>query len=260
MKNANLPASMRYFLEVAYNGKNYHGWQVQLNAHSVQSELNAALRKLFGLPLETIASGRTDTGVHAICQVVQLDIDKEICTQDMHKLNSILPFDVSILNIYEVDIKAHARFDAFSRTYEYRICRQKDPFLKDFAYYFSKKLCVSRMNEACEILKSAKDFQSFSKVRTDVNHFLCHVFQATWKEDKDMVVFTIEANRFLRGMVRAVVGTMIEVGLERISIPEFSNIIACKNRKAAARAVPAEGLFLTAVKYPESIAARPLRA
>lgn len=244
---------MRYFLEIAYHGKKYHGWQVQKNAHAVQQELNAALQQLLGVPVETIGSGRTDTGVHAEQQFVQLDFDGEMTPGLLFKLNRILPFDIAILGVRQVKEEAHVRFDAYSRTYEYRISRTKNPFLTDLAYHFSKELDLIAMNKACALLMKHEDFESFSKVKTEVGHFRCDITQAFWKEEKDLLIFTIQANRFLRGMVRAITGTMIEIGLGRMSRDQFEAIIKSKDRKEAGSAAPPHGLFLTSIMYPEEI-------
>lgn len=244
---------MRYFLEIAYNGKHYHGWQVQQNAHAIQSQFNAALQQLFGKAIETIASGRTDTGVHASQQFVQLDLDIPFTGDHLFSLNRILPYDIAVISVKEVVPDAHARFDALSRKYEYRICRNKNPFMRDVTYYFSKSLSLEKMNAACAMLQKFEDFECFSKVHTAVDHFRCTIFEAYWKEEDGFLIFTIEANRFLRGMVRAIVGTLIEIGLERQAPEQIEKVILSKDRKAAGRSVPPHGLFLTEVRYPESI-------
>jgi tRNA pseudouridine38-40 synthase len=247
---------LKYFLDIAYNGSNYHGWQVQQNAHTVQQELNNALQKLFQRNIETLGSGRTDTGVHAIQQFVQMELDKELSEDHIFKLNCILPNDILIKNFFKVRDDASARFDATSRTYHYKICPVKDPFHRGLAYLFYKELDIEKMNKAAKILFRYKDFQAFSKVNTSVDHFLCDIIKAEWKWKKDLLVFEIEANRFLRGMVRSIVGTLIEVGLGRMSLAEFEKIIQGKNRKNAGRAVPAEGLYLVKIKYPKRIFVR----
>lgn len=244
---------MRYFLEVSYIGTRYHGWQVQNNAHTLQQELENALKLYFRKRIATFASGRTDTGVHAEQQFVQVDVEKEFCKTDLFRLNKILPSDIFIKNYYPVTDTATARFDAYGRTYEYRISFTKSPFLNGLVYEFPKELNVEAMNAAAALLMNHTDFQSFSKVHTDVESFECWMYQAAWTRKDNLLVFTIEANRFLRGMVRAIVGTMILVGLGKISVEEFNDIILKKDRKAAGQAAPAEGLFLCKVKYPEEI-------
>jgi len=244
---------LKYFLDIAYNGSKYHGWQVQQNAHTVQQELNNALKKLFQQPVETLGSGRTDTGVHALQQFVQMDLEKELTEDHILKLNGILPNDIVIKNFSRVRDDASARFDAISRTYHYKICPVKDPFHRGRAYLFYKDLDMEKMNKAAKILFKYKDFQSFSKVKTSVDHFLCDIIKANWKKKSGLMVFEIEANRFLRGMVRSIVGTLIEVGLGRMSLAEFEKIIQGKDRKNAGRSVPAEGLYLMKIKYPKNI-------
>ena len=244
---------LRYFLEIAYKGTKYHGWQVQKNAHTVQQELNNSLQRLFQKKIETLGSGRTDTGVHAEQQFVHMDLDKELNDHLIFKLNCILPKDIVIKNYFKVKDKASARFDATSRTYEYRISRVKNPFQIDSSCFFGKDLDVEMMKRASKVLLKHTDFQSFSKVNTSVDHFLCDIFMAEWTEKKDMLIFKIEANRFLRGMVRTVVGTLLEIGQGRMTIKQLDEIIRKKDRKAAGAIVPAEGLYLTKIKYPKTV-------
>jgi tRNA pseudouridine38-40 synthase len=246
---------MRYVLELSYKGTNYHGWQRQINAHTVQDELNAAIRKIAKSEIETIGSGRTDTGVHATQQYVQFDCEEIINPPKfILQLNAVLPFDIFIHRIYKVDNEFSTRFDAIERSYEYRISFTKNPFLKDLCcYYFKPKPNLDLMNEACSILLKHIDFQSFSKYKTEVNHFECTISEAKWQLESDLLVFHISANRFLRGMVRAIVGTMLKVGEGNISVSEFEQIILKKDRIYAKAAAPAEGLFLTKVKYPEGL-------
>jgi tRNA pseudouridine38-40 synthase len=244
---------LKYFLDIAYNGSNYHGWQVQQNAHTVQQELNNALQKLFQQPVETLGSGRTDTGVHASQQIVQMELDIELTDDLIFKLNCILPNDILIRNFFKVRDGASARFDAVSRTYHYKIFPLKDPFHRGLAYLFYKELDMEKMNKAAKILFRYKDFQAFSKVNTSVDHFLCDIRKAEWKKKNGFFIFEIEANRFLRGMVRSIVGTLIEVGLGRMSLAEFEKIIKSKDRKKAGRSVPAEGLYLVKIRYPKKI-------
>lgn len=245
--------TLRYFLEIAYKGTNYHGWQVQKNAHSVQQELNQCLERLFQQSIETVASGRTDTGVHAEQQFVHFDIEKELNEDHLYKLNKILPWDISANGIYRVKDDANARFDAISRSYEYRISRTKNPFAQGLTYYNGRELNLDKMRRASEVMYKYQDYESFSKVHTSVEHFLCDIMNVEWVEKKDMLIFKIEANRFLRGMVRTIVGTLLEVGLERMTVKEFEEIIKMKDRKAAGRVVPAEGLYFTKIKYPKGI-------
>ena len=245
---------MRYFFEIAYSGTNYHGWQNQANALGVQQVVEDALRKLLRVATPITGSGRTDAGVHCRQQFFHADVEKKIDLQELlFRLNTFLPRDIVILSIVPVKSDAHARYDARRRAYEYRITRSKDPFLYGYSYYFFRELDVTAMNKAATLLLGRRDFQCFSKVKTDVNHFECEIFRARWVEKKDVLVFSIEANRFLRGMVRAIVGTLLNVGTGKISTGTLAGIIASKNRKNAGANVPAEGLFLTSVRYPKNI-------
>ncbi len=246
---------MRYFIEFSYKGTHYHGWQIQENANSVQNEINKALKIIFRTEIETFGSGRTDTGVHACQQFLHFDV--EIAIADIrdfiYKINTLLPHDIAIYKIVEVKPDHHARFDAVSRSYQYHIHRVKNPFLKEFSYFFPHLLDVDLMNSAAGKLIGEKDFSSFSKTHTDVATFICTVTEAYWKVNEGKITFHISANRFLRGMVRAIVGTLLDVGLKKTSLSEFEEIIESKNRKNAGRNVPAEGLFLTQIKYKSEI-------
>lgn len=246
---------MRYFLELAYNGTQYHGWQIQKNAHSIQAEIQNALSTLLKQPTEILGSGRTDAGVHAIQQFAHFNTDQALdATTFLKKLNGILPKDISMHRLIPVTPDAHTRFDATARHYIYRINREKTPFLENFSYYNFYQLDVNQMNKAAKILLKHKDFQCFSKVHTEVNHYLCDITQAIWKEETyfnvPLLVFYISANRFLRGMVRAIVGTLLNVGNGKIDLEEFEQIILSKDRKQAGWSVPAQGLFLAKVEYP----------
>jgi tRNA pseudouridine38-40 synthase len=243
---------MRYFIECAYKGTNYCGWQIQINANTVQSELEKALSILLKTKIDITGSSRTDTGVHAMQQMAHFEIEEEItdCINLVYRMNRVLPFDISVSKIFKVADDYHSRFEATSRKYEYRISRKKNPFQKGLFYEFSGELNVNLMNEACQILFKHIDYQCFSKINTDVFTFNCTIEEARWEEHSDgMLVFHIKANRFLRGMVRAIVGTLLEVGSGRLSLEDFEQIILSKNRKKAGRAVPAEGLFLMEVNY-----------
>ena len=241
---------MRYFIELSYNGKNYHGWQMQPDAISVQEKINDALSKVWQETIEVVGAGRTDTGVHAKQMFAHFDVKSEAKEEIVYKLNSILPNDIVVYKLFEVSSEKHARFDAVSRSYEYKIWLGRNPFLLDFSWQIhSQKLEIDSMNEASKILLKYKDFQSFSKVKTDVHTYNCDIFDAHWKVDKADLTFYISANRFLRNMVRAIVGTMVDVGLGKISVLDFEEIIKSKNRSNAGLSVPARGLFLTAIKY-----------
>lgn len=244
---------MRYFLEIAYKGTAYAGWQIQKNAFAVQQELNEALEKVFRRPIATVGSGRTDTGVHASQQVVHIDMEEEFTAKHQHSLNCILSGDIAINGFRNVNDDAHARFDAIRRAYEYKIICRKDPFSKDFAMVYERNLNLIEMNKACKILLQHKDFESFSKVHTEVNHFFCDIYRAEWVVEGNFTIFYIEANRFLRGMVRAIGGTLLEIGKGRLLLEDFEKIILAKDRKQASSALPAHGLTLTKVEYPEGI-------
>ncbi|MBO3700381.1 tRNA pseudouridine(38-40) synthase TruA [Roseivirga sp. E12] len=244
----------RYFIDISYNGSNYHGWQVQANARTVQGEFQECLSKVLRVPTEIMGSGRTDTGVHAKQQIAHFESDEPIDTKDLaYKLNSILPDTAAVQEIRGVKADAHARFDATERAYQYFINKKKSPFYSGLSYYFSQPLDLNLMNEAAKELIGKQDFESFSKVKTEVNNFICTVTRAEWIIENDQLVFHVRANRFLRGMVRALVGTLLDVGQQKITVEDFVNIIKAKDRKVAGRAVPPHGLFLTEVKYPESI-------
>ena len=241
---------MRYFIELSYNVKNYHGWQIQPDAISVQEKINNALSTVYQKDIQIVGAGRTDTGVHASQMFAHFDIDKLIDDNLEFKLNSILPNDIFIKAIFLVDDEKHARFDALSRSYEYKIWLGRNPFLLDFSWQIhSQKPNVTLMNEAAKLLLDHEDFESFSKVKTNVHTFNCNVTEAFWVQKDNQLTFHISANRFLRNMVRAIVGTLLDVGLDKISISDFKNIIESKNRSNAGLSVPAKGLFLTQIKY-----------
>jgi tRNA pseudouridine38-40 synthase len=241
---------LRYFIELSYNGKNYHGWQIQPDAISVQEKLNYAISTILQENIQVVGAGRTDTGVHASQMFAHFDVDRELEKNIIFKLNSILPNDISVQDFYLVDDEKHVRFDATSRSYEYKIWLGRNPFLLDFSWQIhSQKPDVSLMNEAAKLLLEYTDFQCFSKVKTDVYTYNCDVTEAFWKENNKELTFYISANRFLRNMVRAIVGTLLDVGLSRITVDDFRKVIESKNRSNAGLSVPAKGLFLTNIKY-----------
>lgn len=241
---------MRYFIELAYKGKNYHGWQIQPDANSVQEELNKALSTVLREEINIVGAGRTDAGVHASQMFAHFDVSKSLEDNYLYKLNSILPDDIVINNLFLVDDEAHARFDAVSRSYEYKIWLGRNPFLLDSCWQIhSQELNVEAMNNAAKLLLNYTDFECFSKVKTDVFTFNCNITNAVWKQNGNELVFYISANRFLRNMVRAIVGTLIEVGLGKITEEDFRAIIESKNRSNAGMSAPAKGLFLTKVEY-----------
>lgn len=241
---------MRYFIQLAYNGTPYHGWQYQPNASSVQETLNKAFSVVLNTEINLMGAGRTDTGVHAKEMYAHFDLDMPFDIPNLvHKLNSYLPKDIVIYAVFPVSNEAHSRFDATKRTYEYHINTFKNPFLQEQSWYFHQPLDIELMNEAAQLLLNHTDFQCFSKVNTDVNTFDCTIFEAYWKQEKDSLIFTISANRFLRNMVRAIVGTLINIGLHKITLTDFETIIESKNRDKAGFSVPAHGLYLTKIEY-----------
>lgn len=241
---------MRYFIKLAYNGTNYHGWQYQPNASSVQEILNKSLSVVLNSDINITGAGRTDTGVHAKEMFAHFDFETPISISSLvHKLNSYLPKDIVIYDIFPVQDDAHARFDAKKRTYEYHVNTFKDVFSQNESWYFHQELNVDLMNKASKLLFDHTDFQCFSKVNTDVNTFDCTIFEAYWTRENDNLVFTISANRFLRNMVRAIVGTLVNVGLHKITLEDFNKIIKSKNREKAGFSVPAHGLYLTKIEY-----------
>ena len=203
--------------------------------------------------IKIIGSGRTDKGVHAIQQIFHVDLKKKLPGNLDYKLNSVLPSDIALKSFKQVNEEAHARFSAEWRSYEYRMHQAKDPFLEGRSYFYHKKIDLKKMNEAALILLGEHDFKSFSKVKTDVKNFKCNIKAAYWHEEKNRIHFYITANRFLRGMVRAVTGTMLLVGENKITLQDFRKIISQKNRKKAGRNVPAHGLFLTKIEYPDEV-------
>lgn len=243
---------MRYFLEFAYNGTHYHGWQLQPNAKTVQETLTHAISTLLRKPIELIGAGRTDAGVHAKQMYAHFDYDETFNKVSLiQKMNSFLPEDIVVFDILTVADDAHARFDATARTYEYHMHLSKDAFCNDLSFYHFRPLNISLMNEAAKILFEYEDFECFSKTHTDVFTFNCTIYKAEWEvKDKNKLIFTVSANRFLRNMVRAIVGTLINVGLEKIALDDFRKIIESKNRGNAGFSVPGKGLFLTKVSYP----------
>ena len=245
---------MRYFVELAYNGKAYHGWQNQPNAISVQQVIENALSTLLAKPISITGSGRTDTGVHATQMFAHFDTEVDFDEQNLiYRLNAFLPLDISIQSVFKVKSDAHARFDATKRSYLYRICLEKNPFTIDFAYFFRAELDIDAMNQACNILFQYNDFQCFSKSNTDVKTYNCSITEAYWKQEENELQFVISADRFLRNMVRAIVGTMIEIGLGKISVSDLHDIIKSKNRSKAGYSVPAHGLYLTKIEFPKEI-------
>lgn len=251
--------TLRYFLQLAYNGSNFNGWQIQPNGITVQEEIEKAMELLLGFKIGVSGCGRTDTGVHASDFYAHFDIDEESmivsASQLKYKLNLLLPTSIVILDIFKVNPDIHARFSALSRTYNYRISQTKNPFSNGLAYFYHHPLDIQAMNKAAAILMEYNDFSCFSKTRTQVKTNICTITKAIWEQEESMLIFTITADRFLRNMVRAIVGTMLDIGRNKITLDDFRNVIEGKNRSNAGFSVPSQGLFLSKVDYPDDIKA-----
>lgn len=243
--------ALRYFIEFAYNGKNYCGWQYQPHSPSVQETLTKALSTLLRTPIDLVGAGRTDTGVHATQMYAHFDYIEQIDSDALTaKINSFLPKDIVVYRFIALHDDAHARFDAQKRTYEYHVHSFKDAFDHENSWYFFHQLDVDAMNEAAQILFEYQDFKCFSKTHTDVKTYICDIKQARWDKDGTKLVFTISADRFLRNMVRAIVGTLVNVGLGKIAVADLRGIIESGDRSNAGASVPAHGLYLTKIEYP----------
>jgi tRNA pseudouridine38-40 synthase len=245
----------RYFIELSYNGTRFHGWQIQPNGKSIQETLEFTLSTICRETIAVTGAGRTDTGVHAAYFVAHFDAEKENLDQFdfINKLNRFLNKDVAIFRITKVGPEAHARFGAISRTYHYFIHQQKDPFLQETSWYYPIHLNMDKMNKACVALPGRHDFTSFSKLHTDVKTNLCAIHEARWVREGHRLIFMIRADRFLRNMVRAIVGTMILVGKGKITPEDFHQIIELRDRSLAGASVPPEGLSLMNIEYPETV-------
>lgn len=241
----------RYFLTISYKGTHYHGWQVQENAHTVQAECNHWLGAILKEEIGVVGCGRTDAGVHAKEYVLHFDCENLLKDTDqfIYKLNQALPSDIAILKCIPAEKDLHARFSAISRTYKYFIHQQKDPFLHETSYYLTQSLDLEQMNKGCDLIMQHTDFTSFSKLHTDVKTHNCKIIRAHWTVHNHQLIFTIQADRFLRNMVRAIVGTLLEVGKGRITLDDLEYIIASKDRGKAGASVPAQGLFFWGVEY-----------
>lgn len=245
---------MRYFIQLSYKGTHYCGWQIQPNAPSVQESLNEALTKILRQEIYIVGAGRTDTGVHAKQMFAHFETELELDLPHLkHRLNRFLKEDVAIQDIFPVADHAHTRFSATSRSYEYRVSQSKNPFLADWSWQLEKPLDLEAMNACAQVLVGEHDFSSFSKSGTQTETNLCHVTEAQWEERDNLLIFHISANRFLRNMVRAVVGTLIDVGQNKLDKAGFMELIARKSRSLAGVSAPAKGLYLTKVEYPKSI-------
>jgi tRNA pseudouridine38-40 synthase len=249
-------AKTRYFIFISYKGTSYHGWQIQPNSVTIQKILEDALSVVLNEQITTNGAGRTDTGVHATLFCAHFDslkADLSIEKKLVYKLNSYLPADISVSSIKKVLPDANARYSAISRTYKYYISRIKDPFSDSSSWYLTGKIDTARMNDACRLLFNYSDFTSFSKLHSETKTNICKIYEAAWEEEEKRLIFTIKADRFLRNMVRAIAGTMVDIGFGRIDLEDFIEIILAKDRCKAGKSAPAKGLFLTEIEYPEEI-------
>lgn len=248
--------NLRYFIFISYKGTFYHGWQVQPNSLTVQKLLDEALTTILSENISTTGAGRTDTGVHALKFCAHFDSLSDNLIPDknlIYKLNSFLPKDISVTSLRKVLFDANARFSALSRTYKYFISREKDPFSVDSSWYVPGNPDLESMNNASEFLLKYSDFTSFSRLHSNAKTNICKIYNAKWDKIGNQLIFTIKADRFLRNMVRAIVGTMIDVGLGKMNLNKFEDIINSMDRSKAGKSAPAKGLFLTEIEYPENI-------
>ena len=251
----------RYFIEVSYKGTNYAGFQIQKNAATIQSQVEKALATRLKQPFNLTGSSRTDSGVHALQNYFHFDVaddmvsvnenlNEEVSVKEIiYSLNSILAADIVVKKISKVDDDAHCRFDAVSREYKYFIYCKKNPFYKEVAHYYPYKIDIDKLHSAASIILNTKDFTSFSKKNTQVNNFICTLSTSKWINENDFLIFNVTGNRFLRGMVKGLVGTMLKVGVGKISLDQFAEVIKNNNNTSADFSVPAQGLFLVRVKY-----------
>ena len=249
---------MRYFLELSYEGTNYSGFQIQDGQATIQSELTKALETLFRIGFELTGSSRTDAGVHALQNYFHVDTALELTSKHQYNLNAILPKDIALTGIYRVTNEAHCRFDAISRSYKYVIYKQKDPFMVNRGWLYPFPLNMELLHRMAEILKDYDDFSSFSKRNTQVKTFICSIGTSTWEMKEDgSLIYHISANRFLRGMIRGIVGTMVRIARMDISVQEgeamFRGVIEAKDCTKADFSTPAKGLYLETVMYPEGM-------
>ena len=244
---------MRYFLELEYFGKGYHGWQRQPNALSVQEVVEQSLSTLLQQNTEIFGAGRTDSGVHARQIFAHFDAEVELEENFIFRMNALLPQDIAVKELFKVTPEAHARFDAVSRSYEYHIVTRKDVFTTDAAYYIHKELDLEKMKQAANILMNYTSFKCFSRSRTDVFTYNCTIKKAEWEQQEEKLIFHITADRFLRNMVRAIVGTLLQIGQGKLEVEEMHRIIKSEDRSNAGASVPAHGLYLTRIIYPKGI-------
>jgi len=243
----------RYFLELAFKGAKYSGWQIQKNAPTIQETLQDALGTILREGIKLIGCGRTDSRVHAREFFAHFDTDHTLDGLFAEKLNRLLPRDIWVKKIWQPESpRAHARFDAYHRTYEYWICTNRDPFYLDLATYYFHQLDLDRMNHACRYLFKYEDFETFSKINPNLKHYKCQVYEAVWEQvDDHLFKFTVSANRFVRSMVRMLTATLIRVGNGKMNVAEFEDILAKRDRSLSADAAPPDGLYLSRVLYPE---------
>jgi len=243
---------MRYFLEVAYRGTNYSGFQSQKNANTIQAEIQKAFKTILKKELELTGSSRTDAGVHAYQNYFHFDIENELSSQLLYNLNAVLPNDISVKNLLKVKDNSHCRFDAITREYKYHIYQKKNPFLIDKAFYFPYTLNTEAMQKGAIVIKEYSDFTSFSKRNTQVKSFVCDIMESKWVIQEGCLIYNVKANRFLRGMVRALTATMLNLGRGKIDLTTFRTIIETKDCTLADFSAPAHGLFLTEVSFPNN--------
>lgn len=243
----------RYFLEVTYVGTNYSGFQIQQNAVTIQQKIEEALTIFFKQTIPLTGSSRTDAGVHAKQNFFHFDFLENINSKVLYNINSILPNDIAVKNIFNVPPEAHCRFNAISRTYNYYIYKNKNPFLNNRAWYYPYPINIQLLNEAATTILTYNNFEAFSKQNTQVNNFICNIQQSFWQQESETLMYHIQANRFLRGMVRALVATMLMVGRNQITIHQFKEIIESQNASNTNFSSPAHGLYLEKVEYPENL-------
>lgn len=242
----------RYFIQLSFKGTHFHGWQSQNNAITVQSELEKALQTILNESIKTTGAGRTDTGVHARFYIAHFDTNHPLAldkAQFLYKMNAVIHPDIALYDIFPVNTESHARYSALSRTYTYYISKVKDPFNAEFSWYYSVPLNLEIMNEAAAVIKKHSDFTSFSKLHSNVNNNICTVKEAFWTDRGNTIDFSISANRFLRNMVRSLVGTMVEIGRGKIDVAALNSIFEGRDRRLAGYSAPACGLFLTHICY-----------
>jgi tRNA pseudouridine38-40 synthase len=251
-----IPVKTRYFLFLSYKGTSFHGWQIKPEAITVQKTLENALSLILNEEIFTTGAGRTDSGVHALVFCAHFDSNRCDLASDeklIFKLNRLLPHDIAVKAVKKVQPDANARYSAVSRTYEYYVSRIKDPFTDGSSWFIHGNIDISGMNDACRILMKHSDFTSFSKLHSDTKTNICKIYSAEWTDKGPRLVFTIRADRFLRNMVRAIVGTMIDIGFGKVDMQTFEKIIIARDRCSAGKSAPAKGLFLTEIEYPVQV-------